>query len=66
MPAVYERVFKVRHYECEAYGHVNHANCLRYMQEVSLDASIAIGYTGDRFATMGLSWLIRVVHSLSS
>ena len=35
MPLTHERIFRVRHYECDAYGHVNNTNYLRYMQEAA-------------------------------
>jgi acyl-CoA thioester hydrolase len=35
---VHERAFRVRRYECDAYGHVNNTNYLRYMQESAMDA----------------------------
>jgi acyl-CoA thioester hydrolase len=56
---VLERAFRVRHYECDAYGHVNHANYVRYMQETAFDASAAVGYQIDRYREMGFQWLIR-------
>jgi acyl-CoA thioester hydrolase len=59
MPLTHLRTFRVRHYECDAYGHVNHANYLRYMQEAAFDASAAAGYDMDRYKEMGQSWLIR-------
>ncbi|MCI0397592.1 MAG: thioesterase [Chloroflexi bacterium] len=59
MPLVHERTFRVRHYECDAYGHVNHANYLRYMQETALDASAAAGYDMARYEALGCHWLIR-------
>jgi acyl-CoA thioester hydrolase len=60
MPAaVYERAFRVRLYECDAYGHVNHANYLRYIQEAALEASSAVGYSVERYREMGRTWLIR-------
>ena len=59
MPLTHCRRFRVRHYECDAYGHVNHANYLRYMQETALDASAAVGYDERRYLTMGTLWLIR-------
>jgi acyl-CoA thioester hydrolase len=59
MPLTYERTFRVRHYECDAYGHVNNANYLRYMQEAALDASAAAGYDLARHAALGTSWLVR-------
>jgi acyl-CoA thioester hydrolase len=59
MPLVYERTFRVRQYECDAYGHVNHANYLRYMQEAAFDASAAAGYGFDWYAAAGQHWLVR-------
>lgn len=56
---MYERAFRIRHYECDAYGHVNHANYLRYMQEAALDASAAVGYDIPRYQHMQRHWLIR-------
>ncbi|MBI5957721.1 MAG: acyl-CoA thioesterase [Chloroflexi bacterium] len=59
MPSIHERIFRVRHYECDAYGHVNHANYLRYMQEAAMDASAAVGYDNARYRAIGRSWWIR-------
>lgn len=59
MAAVFERTFKIRHYECDAYGHVNHANYLRYMQEAAFDASAAAGYDFRRYREMDRAWLVR-------
>jgi len=59
MPLIHERTFRIRHYECDAYGHVNHANYLRYMQETAFDASAAAGYDMARYDELGLMWLIR-------
>jgi acyl-CoA thioester hydrolase len=59
MPAYHEVVYSVRHYECDAYGHVNHANYLRYMQEAAFDASAAVGYDTGRYRALGRLWLIR-------
>lgn len=59
MPLVHERTFRVRHYECDAYGHVNHANYLRYMQEAAMDASAAAGYDIARYVALGRQWFIR-------
>jgi acyl-CoA thioester hydrolase len=58
MPAIHERSFRVRLYECDAYGHVNHANYLRYMQEAAVDASAAIGFDMAWYNTMERFWLI--------
>lgn len=62
MPRTHERTFRVRHYECDAYGHVNHAQYLRYMQEAAFDASAAAGLGMARYAEMGLMWLVRETH----
>jgi len=59
MPLTHVRTFRVRHYECDAYGHVNQANYLRYMQEAAFDASAAAGYDLARYKAMGCHWLIR-------
>ncbi len=58
MPVIYTRTFRVRSYECDAHGHVNHANYLRYMQESALDASAAVGYDEARYAALGHVWMI--------
>ncbi len=59
MPHTFERTFRIRHYECDAYGHVNHANYLRFMQETAFDASAAVGYDMACYDELGVMWLIR-------
>jgi acyl-CoA thioester hydrolase len=59
MPLIYEQTFPVRYYECDMYGHVNHANHLRYMQEAAFGASAAAGYDLAAYRTLGKRWLIR-------
>lgn len=59
MPLTYTRVFRVRHYECDGYGHLNHATYLRYMQETAFDASAAAGYDLPRYDELGTTWLVR-------
>jgi acyl-CoA thioester hydrolase len=59
MPLEHERTFRVRLYECDAYGHVNHAYYVRYMQEAAFEASAAAGYSTDRYREMGRIWLVR-------
>ncbi len=58
MSLIHTRTFRVRHYECDAYGHVNNANYLHYMQEAAFDASAAAGYDLARYDAMGRLWLI--------
>jgi acyl-CoA thioester hydrolase len=59
MALTHERTFRVRHYECDAYGHVNHANYVRYMQEAAFDASAAAGYDVPCYAELNRTWLVR-------
>lgn len=59
MPLTTEHTFRVRFYECDAYGHVNHANYLRYMQEAAFEASAVAGYDMDRYRAMNRIWVIR-------
>jgi acyl-CoA thioester hydrolase len=59
MPAKFQRTFRVRHYECDAYGHLNNVNYVRYMQEAALDASADVGWDMARYEEVGHQWLIR-------
>jgi acyl-CoA thioester hydrolase len=59
MPLTHERKFRVRHYECDLYGHLNNTNYLRYMQETAFDASTAAGYDTARYQSMDRTWWIR-------
>ena len=47
-PVTHTRTFRIRHYECDRYGHVNNANYIRYMQEAAMDASAASTGRKDR------------------
>ncbi len=55
---IHTSTFTVRHYECDAYGHVNNANYLRYMEHAAIEASAAVGYDEARYLAMGTLWLI--------
>ncbi|MCA9912033.1 MAG: acyl-CoA thioesterase [Anaerolineae bacterium] len=59
MAVTFQRTFRVRHYECDGYGHLNNVNYVRYMQETALDASAAVGWNQARYVQIGCSWLIR-------
>jgi len=59
MPLTFERDFRVRHYECDAYGHVNNTSYLLYMQEAAIDASADAGYDTTRYAALGTNWIMR-------
>jgi acyl-CoA thioester hydrolase len=59
MPLTHTRKFRVRYYECDAYGHLNNTNYLRFMQETAFDASEAGGYGLPRYTQMDRLWLVR-------
>lgn len=59
MPAIHHAQFRVRHYECDLYGHLNNVHYVRYMQEAALDASAAVGWDMARYQNIGQCWLIR-------
>ncbi len=59
MPVTNTTKFRVRYVECDAYGHVNNANYLRYMQEAAFEASAAVGYDVKRYDELGQYWLVR-------
>lgn len=52
-------LFQVRHYECDALGHLNNANYLRYMEEAAFNASAEVGYPKARYEDIGYLWLAR-------
>jgi acyl-CoA thioester hydrolase len=58
MPVTFTAAFRVRHYECDAYGHLNNVNYIRYMQETALDATAAVGRGSDWYAQAGYTWRI--------
>ena len=59
MPAIHTEAFQVRHYECDAYGHMNNAVYLRYMQEAGIKAAAAAGFNPEWHHTNGRTWLPR-------
>lgn len=59
MPRIHSRQFRIRNYECDAYGHLNNANYLRFMQETAFDASAAAGYDREKYEQLHHTWLIR-------
>jgi acyl-CoA thioester hydrolase len=58
-PRIHRRSFRVRYNECDAFGHLNNAHYLRYMQEAAFDASTAAGWSFERYDEVGLHWLVR-------
>ncbi len=59
MPRVYTATFQVRHYECDAHGHLNNANYVRYMEEAAFEATADAGYPQERYLALGCLWLAR-------
>jgi acyl-CoA thioester hydrolase len=59
MPVVHLEPFRVRFCECDAYGHLNNVNYLRWMQEAAFGASGAVGYDFSRYDEIGHLWLVR-------
>lgn len=58
MPKTFSRRFRIRYYECDANGHLNNANYLRFMQETATDASSDAGYDEARYREIDGTWLI--------
>lgn len=58
MPLTHIRTFRVRYYECDAFGDVTEANYVRYMEEAAFAASAAAGYSLDRYAVLDRGWLV--------
>jgi acyl-CoA thioester hydrolase len=61
MPEQFSRIFRIRSYECDAYGHLYNANYLRLMQETAFDASSAVGYDNGYYQVMNRAWLIHEI-----
>ena len=59
MPLEHVRTFRVRYYECDAFGHVKGVSLLCYMQETAFDASAAVGYDMARYEELKRLWLVR-------
>jgi acyl-CoA thioester hydrolase len=51
--------FKVRHYEMDAYGHVNNAVYLHYLEQAAIEHSAAAGFPDERARELGGAWLVR-------
>jgi acyl-CoA thioester hydrolase len=59
MLVIHHETFRVRYSECDAYGHLNNINYLRWMQEAVFGASAAVGYDWARYNEIGYMWLMR-------
>jgi acyl-CoA thioester hydrolase len=59
MPATHIEAYKVRYYECDAFGFLKGINYLRWMQEAAFAASGAVGYDFAEYDRIGHLWLVR-------
>lgn len=59
MPVVHHETFRVRYYECDAYGSLTNISYLRWMQEAAFGASTAVGYDFAHYTELGHLWLVR-------
>jgi acyl-CoA thioester hydrolase len=59
VPAIHHQTFRVRYYECDAYGYLTNVNYLRWMQEAAFGASMAVGYDFAHYTELGHLWLVR-------
>jgi acyl-CoA thioester hydrolase len=59
MTRAFTRRFKVREYELDSFGHVNHAVYIKYLQEAAIEASADAGYDMDWYKAAGTQWVIR-------
>ncbi|QEN05129.1 acyl-CoA thioesterase [Thiospirochaeta perfilievii] len=50
---IYKTEIKVRHYECDAYGHVNNANYLNYLEHARSEFLKQIGFDYASFVAEG-------------
>jgi acyl-CoA thioester hydrolase len=59
MPFVHWSTYTIRFDECDAYGHLFHANYARFMQDAAFEASTASGYGLDQYKRLRQLWLVR-------
>ena len=59
VPFEHTATFRVRRYECDANGHLNYANYLRYALETSAEALAAAGHGPKGLAAMERAWRVR-------
>jgi acyl-CoA thioester hydrolase len=51
--------FPVRHYELDAFGHVNNVVYVQYMQEAAIEGSTRAGFGPEWYRARGTGWVIR-------
>jgi YbgC/YbaW family acyl-CoA thioester hydrolase len=61
MDFTHKEVFRIRHYECDLYGHVNNAVYMHFLHETALSALRAVGMNQKHLAEMGLrEWMTAI------
>ncbi|HTU18758.1 MAG TPA: thioesterase family protein [Gemmataceae bacterium] len=55
----FTRLFRVRHYELDAFSRVNEVNLVRYMQEAAIEASTALGFSLSWYNEHNVGWVVR-------
>lgn len=59
---IFERTFRIRYSECDAYHQFNGANYIRLMLETAFDASANVGYSFEKYQEIGCHWIIRMTN----
>ncbi len=56
---VYTAAVRVRHDDLDALGRAHPSACLRWLAQVAIDASAAVGFDGAWYDAAGARWLVR-------
>jgi acyl-CoA thioester hydrolase len=59
MPAVYTKSFDIPAEAIDRFAHVNNLAYLRWMQEVAIEHSSALGWPPERYLKAGVGWVVR-------
>ena len=59
MPEVYRKRIIVGVDSIDAHGHVNNQEYLRWMQELAIEHSTALGWPFERYLASGASWYVK-------
>ena len=59
LPFEHTSTYRLRHYECDANGHVNNANYVRYVLETHVRALAAVGQDPGRLVATNRAWQVR-------
>ena len=59
MPAIYQLTHTVRDSEIDDQGHVGNLQYLKWMQRAAIEHSTAQGWSPQRYAEIGASWVVR-------